>query len=305
VTGVRAVWSWWTKPYLGNRSGIWRSTSQHLASWILSYETARQHYADTALYTDDLGARILIDGLGLRFAEVSTALNALTDFDASWWSAGKFIAFQQQSEPFVHLDYDVYLWKALPEPLTSAQVFTEHPEHIDNSWPDYQPALVESALALWNDTWLPTEWAWYRGRLEPQVALCCGIVGGSNVEFLRYYANVAMRTLSHPRNKLAFANLEDKHRHMVLMEQWLLSACVEYHGAHPESPFNGVTSHHLLQTLEEALDPERTSKLGYTHLISTAKQDPRLARRLEERVERDYPVEYARAVDLATRVTLF
>jgi hypothetical protein len=302
---MHAIWSWWTKPYLSDRSGIWINTSQHLASWILSYETTRQHYADTALYTDDLGASILVDGLGLSFTTVSTALNSLEGFDTSWWSVGKFLAFREQSDPFVHLDYDVYLWKPLPDRLASAQVFAEHPDPIEDAQPDYQPALIESALALWSGTWLPPEWEWYRRCRQPQVALCCGIVGGSNVEFLRHYASVAIHTLSHPRNQLAFANLTDKHRHMVLMEQWLLSACVEYHRVHRESPFSGIAPRFLLQSVTEALSPERTSELGYTHLISTAKQDQRLARRLEERVQRDYPVQYARAAEVASRLSLF
>src|SRR5262249_39514181 len=97
VSQLRAIWSLWTAPYVGARAGVWRTTLQHLASWILSYETARQHYADTALYTDDRGARILVDGLGLEFREVSTALNDLISFDPSWWSIGKFVAFQRET----------------------------------------------------------------------------------------------------------------------------------------------------------------------------------------------------------------
>jgi hypothetical protein len=205
----------------------------------------------------------------------------------------------------VHLDYDVYLWKPLPEHLVSAPVFAEHPDQIASCQPDYQPALIESALALWNGTWLPEEWEWYRHAGQPQVALCCGIVGGTNVEFLRHYAGVAMRVLSHPRNQLAFAALPNKHKHMVLVEQWLLSACLEYHRVHPTSPFRGIAPSYLLQSVMEALSPDRTSELGYTHLISTAKQDQRLAGRLEERVRRDYPVEFARAVDLASELRLF
>ena len=50
---------------------------------------ARRHYPTTCLVTDDEGARLLIDGLRLPFARVSTALNALRDEDPEWWALGK------------------------------------------------------------------------------------------------------------------------------------------------------------------------------------------------------------------------
>jgi len=283
---------------------MWRSTLQHLCSWILSYETARRHYPDTALYTDDLGARIVVEGLGLEFGEVSTELDTLQDFDVSWWSVGKFVAFQHQTRPFVHLDHDVYLWKPLPEQLVAAPVFAQHPEDVEIGQPYYHPALVEAALAQRAGTWLPPEWEWYRHSGQSQTAPCCGIVGGTHLDFLRYYASMAMRFVSEPCNQLAFDGLVNRHTHMMLVEQWLLSACVEYHRANPASPFRGLDIAYLFTCFAEAMIPERSSAVGYTHVISTAKQDEDLAQRLQDRVRRDYPTRYSRAEKLASELIL-
>ena len=302
---MRAIWSWWTRPYVSERAGMWLSTLQHLASWILSYEAARQHYADTALYTDDLGARIVVDGLGLEFGEVSTELNRLHDFDTSWWSIGKFVAFQRQTAPFVHLDHDVFLWKPLPAQLVAAPVFAQHPEEVEIGQPYYHPAIVESALTQQSGTWLPTEWEWYRRSGQTQMAPCCGIVGGSQLEFLRYYAEVAMRFLSHPCNQLAFNTLANRDKHMVLVEQWFLSACLEYHRARLDSPFRGLHAQYLFDSFMDAMNPELSSAAGYTHVIATAKQHTGLAQRLIDRVHRDYPARFARAEKLAAELILF
>jgi len=61
------------------------------------------------LVTDTEGARLLVDKLGLRFTTVMTTLTALDDADPEWWVLGKLWAYRAQTEPFVHLDNDVFL----------------------------------------------------------------------------------------------------------------------------------------------------------------------------------------------------
>jgi len=62
---------------------------------VLALESARRHYSETYLYTDDAVAQLLIDRLGLEFAHVSTDLNALADADPGWWALGKLYAYQR------------------------------------------------------------------------------------------------------------------------------------------------------------------------------------------------------------------
>src|SRR4051812_45760022 len=108
---MRAVWSFWSKPWRARTGGTWRTERHHLLGWILSFEAARKHYPDTELITDDEGAQLLIDRLGLAFSRVSTSLNRLAAHDPRRWILGKLYAYREQSEPFVHLDTDVFLWK--------------------------------------------------------------------------------------------------------------------------------------------------------------------------------------------------
>lgn len=115
---LRAIWSFWSKPYWRQRRSGWASELHHWLAWILSVETARQHYPDTWLYTDDAGAEILVGQLGLPFVHVSTALNALASCDPDWWALGKVYTYSLQTAPFVHIDADVFLWKLLPERLS-------------------------------------------------------------------------------------------------------------------------------------------------------------------------------------------
>src|SRR5215467_3350808 len=152
---MRAVWSFWTKPFAG-RCGIpWLSERHHLLSWVLSLKTARKHYPQTALVTDDEGAELLVSQLGLSFAHVSTELSALSDADPSWWVLGKLWTYRLQHEPFVHIDNDVFLWARLPRELELAPVFGQNPEWFPlapESW--YRPERFTRALRQ-HRGWMP------------------------------------------------------------------------------------------------------------------------------------------------------
>jgi hypothetical protein len=106
---MNIVWSLWTRPLVAVGRIGWRSPRDHLLSWVLSVGLARRHYADTRLVTDDAGAALLVDALGLEFGEVSLSLNALDDQDPNWWALGKLYAYAEQQRPFLHVDSDVYL----------------------------------------------------------------------------------------------------------------------------------------------------------------------------------------------------
>jgi hypothetical protein len=296
---MRAVWSFWTKPFRLHHRSVWPSERHHLLAWVLSVETARRHYPDTMLCTDDDGARLLVDRLGLEFAHVSTALNALAGHDPGWWALGKIYAYRAQTGPFVHLDNDVFLWQPLPERLFSALVFAQNPEYFTTGASYYQPEEFERSLHTTRRGWLPAEWVWYRSLGPHQRAVCCGIFGGRRLDFIHHYAEQAIRLLEHPDNQHGWALLADKIGHNILFEQYLLSACLEYHRQQAHSLYRDMEMQYLFNSPDEAFDPGQAARAGYTHLIAGAKQNRAIAERLERRVRRDYPGHYERCVESA------
>jgi hypothetical protein len=282
---MRAVWSFWSLPHAAHRRAHWVSDHHHLFSWILSVNTARRHFRDLVLYTDDDGARLLADRLQLPFTHVSTALNCLHNQDPDWWMLGKLYAYGVQPEPFVHMDSDVYLWKPLPLRVASAPVFAQSPEDAGNGMPWYDAATCEAAIRSHGEGSVPPEWIWYRTSGCPQEAACCGILGGNNVEFFQRYAATVIALLENPRNRAAFAELGDKKLYNPLFEQYLLCACARYHGVRIE---------YLFESFVQAISPGEAASAGYTHLISSAKSNADVARRLELRIKKDFPESYER-----------
>lgn len=294
---MKAVWSFWSTPFRAHHHHVWASETHHRLAWVLSVMTARQHYPVTELHTDDAGARMLVDGLGLPFDRVVTSLNALRRHDPGWWALGKLYAYRAQHEPFVHLDNDVFLWRPLPEHVVSAPVLAQNPEPFTPGSSYYEPQVFEAALSGLDHAWLPEEWRWYRASGWPQRGDCCGVFGGRRDDFIRHYAAQAIRLIEHPQNQPGWARLADKIGHNILFEQYLLGACIDYHRSRADSPYRDIDVAYVFGSLDEAFDPTPAARLGYTHLIADAKRNPELAARLEARVASDHPEYYERCIE--------
>ncbi|MBD2120919.1 DUF6734 family protein [Trichocoleus sp. FACHB-262] len=305
---ARSVWSFWTKPFRSHRQTIWFSEKHHLLAWILSLETARKHYPETALVTDNAGAKMLIDGLGLEFDAVTTELNALQAQDPDWWILGKLWAYRSQTQPFIHVDNDVFLWKPLPPVVNTAPVLAQNPEYFVFGKPLatcwwYRPEIFNHRVKSTNG-WLPDEWNWYFAKRR-NLAYCCGIMGGAQVDFIRHYADMALRIAADPGNQAALALMDNKLGDCLLIEQYFLAACIEYHQQLADSPFADVSIECLFDSPEAAFSSQQPDQLGYTHLIGEAKRDAAIAQRLEKRVAEEYPDQYQRCLRYLEKVEFF
>jgi hypothetical protein len=293
---MRAVWSFWSRPFEARTGRTWCKPLHHLLAWGLSLATARRHYPETVLVTDRDGKKLLVDTLGLQFTVVSTELDQINRADPDWWALGKLVAYSIQDQPFLHIDTDVFLWKALPQEVAEAAVFAQCPEYFHRN-SDRSSREIESAFSSCHAQ-LPVEWEWAASRED---ALFreenCGIVGGCRVDFLRHYARTAADLVLHPQYAGAWARLRRKSN--MAIEQFFLAACVDFHRYHPNSPYRGVRVKYLFPTWGDAMNPNCASRVGFTHLLGDAKSSPAVGRRLEERMKRDDPAYFWRCTRVA------
>jgi hypothetical protein len=298
MSGLRAVWSYWSKPYATRTSWPWGSRLHHLLAWGLSVELARRHYPRTALVTDTPGKALLVDELGLPFSSVSTALDALDDADPVFWALGKLAAYQAQEEPFVHLDTDVFLWRPLPPELTGAPVFAQHLDEWAVA-PGCGPRVVEDAFRQAGRP-LPAEWQWYRSHQERRYREAnCGIFGGTSPGLIRHCAAVALRLALHPAHAAAWAAIGDRTWLNPTIEQFVLTASVDYHRFNPAAPTPGGYLRVLFPSADHAWDADYARAVGFTHLLGPAKQHPETLGRLADRVRTELPGYYARCLAVA------
>lgn len=289
---MRAVWSFWSEPFRRGEGSAWLSPYHAYLSWVLSVECARRHYPDTMLVTDDAGAELLVEQLGLRFTHVSRELNRLRDRDADWWALGKLYAYRMQTEPFVHLDGDVFLWKRLPAELEAAPVFAQSPESFDpeNASHYYPVRAVERTFPRDGVGWLPDAWWQYTAGSGTRTASCCGIVGGTRIDLLAEYSRMGIQIAETEMNAAGWATWGNKGVCNVLIEQLMLDAVVMHRRVFPRSPADAeLRVRHLFANEADPYDAAKASAAGYTHLIASAKRNPDVMADLEARVQRDFP----------------
>lgn len=295
---MRAVWSFWSPPYLAQTGRNWCTPLHHLLAWGISVAAARRHYPDTVLVTDRFGKKLLIDELGLPFADASTELERLEDADPQWWALGKLIAYSMQDQPFVHLDTDVFLWKPLPAELADAPVFAQCPEYVPRH--DRRSSEIENSFSESNAS-LPVEWQWAVSRDDAFIREeNCGILGGSRTDFIRHYAKSAADLILRPEYADAWSKCGTKSN--LVMEQFFLSACADFHRFHPTSPYCGVNVRYLFPSWEDAFDPESAARAGFTHLLGDSKSSPAVGKRIEDRVKREDPSYFRRCEKVARSV---
>lgn len=298
---MKAVWSFWSRPFEQALGSTWGSLSGFLHSWVLSCGLGRTHYPDTELHTDSEGARLLVDRLQIPFERVYLTLDALKSHDPRWWALGKLYAYREQTSHFMHIDHDVFLWNRLPADVEGAAVAAQSPERFvpgdSTSW--YPVLEVEDCFTRAGTGCIPDEWRWYRAQSPSQEAACCGILGGTRADFLRYYADLGIRMVEDEKNKGAWGRFRDLSLCNVLIEQYLLRACVDYHRAHPASAFADVAISYLFSSPEAPYSNAEAEGVGYTHLIGGAKRSAVVLEDLRRRVMCDYPDAYDRCMRLA------
>ncbi len=300
---MRAVWSFWSVPFQVFKHRMWPTPLHHLLAWGLSVRKASLYYSDTVLITDRLGKKLLIDQLGLQFSHVSTELERLKNVDAGWWALGKLVAYNLQDRPFLHLDTDVFLWKALPKYLVASPVFAQCPEDFHHVDERYGPREIEEAFAR-HRLELPAEWQWSRSRGGHAFReVSCGVVGGTNIQFLRYYSQLAIDLVTKPENAAAWGDFGEKECLNMMVEQFLLGACVDFHRSRSISPYSDVEIRYLFPSTADACSPKWAARAGFTHLWGGSKSHPAVGKRLEERTRREDPVFFRRCERVAASAT--
>ncbi|NME66798.1 DUF6734 family protein [Flammeovirga aprica] len=157
------IQSFWTKPYSNNKDHnlSWNDRKYFYISWILSNHLINQKFSSTELVTDTLGKHLLIDILKLKYNKVSTDLDIIP-YDTKYWTFGKIVTFSKQNKPFIHIDYDAFLFK-------------------ENNFSFKEDICVQN-IETDVDTYYNAHKSLYNSSLEENIAYNTGIVGGEDLK---------------------------------------------------------------------------------------------------------------------------
>jgi hypothetical protein len=235
------------KIYHSYWEGGYRSMDSHTYNMHkLSVLTALKNYGNIHLITTRKGKEYLGDlpYTSIEFFEE----NINTDY---WriWAISKLYAYKQiikKNEPFLHIDYDVFLFKKLPERILKAGTIFQNleGEHCINGSYDYDNFVNKCKYKPFFDK-------------NVMFAYNVGVFGGNDTETLKFCVDNIFDLIFHKDNVKFFTtdSLNISWAYSVLTEQMYLAMCLEHLGVKPTLLFPN-----------DNFD-EISKEIGYTHLM--------------------------------------
>jgi len=210
-----------------------------------------KHYGKCRLITDSHSKSFFED---VGFTEITTELDCLSP--SVNWALGKLHAYKvmaSEGKPFCHVDYDVFLWKPLPEELLTSPVFCQS---VENKVYDLY------AFSMFEKHHVNRHFVVDTARRNYQRSYNVGIFGGSDLSFIKKYAEQSIAFSIDKENEKCYKIMAECQPQSVpcISEQYsLFTLCKKY-----EMPMSCLLKH-LPEDPEDVFEKEACSK-GYTHL---------------------------------------
>jgi hypothetical protein len=202
--------------------------SDFALSWITSVKSAKLHFKNVVLVTDTWAWDNIFSKLDLPFDEVKLTLDSI-DENTNMWAISKAHAILEMSEPFLHIDSDVYIWEALDKKYLMSNLLVQSNESSESDiQSDFYNQLEQLHLLYFNGTNVYLD---NSNMSERNIyAYNCGVVGGTDVEFLRKWAGQMIETANSIDYIMPSINeLTNSGDIMVWVEQTLLMLMAEHH----------------------------------------------------------------------------
>lgn len=242
---MKAYFSFWQE---GWRKGFKQDLSLINMQKISSY-LAKKHFKEVHFLTDSENAekfkQFNFNSTEIIFDHISKEFNSV-------WSINKLFAFKyicKKGDPFIHIDYDVFLWDDLPQRLYKSSVFGQCKEHNSYKWYEVEKFLKNC----------PNPGLIGQVEPHPQHGVNMGIFGGNDLEFINKYAQTALDIALDEKNKhfLYKTDIFEQHWNKTcIIEQYTLPVCAQYYDVKLDYLFEWWPTE------------EQTKKQKYTHLLA-------------------------------------
>ncbi|MBS1735735.1 MAG: hypothetical protein JSS98_03930, partial [Bacteroidetes bacterium] len=199
---IQTLWSRNSPDFISEKCG-WLSPEYNLMSWALSCLQLKKFYPSVILYADKVSANLLCDILHLPYTKVICNLDKMNDYDPQLWALPKIHTYSIQKDPFLHVDGDVFIWKAFDEDLINKGLIAQNKESATGYYENIM-LLLEAELK-----YFPQEILDERNKQSLIFAYNAGIFGGSDIQFFRKYTQKAFDFVNLNFSRLDKINLVD------------------------------------------------------------------------------------------------
>lgn len=178
----KLVWSVNTIPFSTDINRHNNKYEDFLYLFAYSYLLNKRWFGKTELVTDNLGKKILVDMVGLEFDSINLCLNNMEAKHKDLFAFGKIMAYEEQKEPFIHVDFDLFFHKKPPISIYESDISVQNKE-TGQLFKGYAHIFhyIDSCkidLPLYFDTWI-------------NYAYNCGFVAVNDLSFIKRYCEIA------------------------------------------------------------------------------------------------------------------
>ncbi len=265
----------------------WLSPEFHLMSWGFSCLSLQKIGYTPVLYTDDAGAFFLIDKLSLPYQKVRISHNKYYNPNEHLWALSKIHTYSLQTEPFIHVDGDVFLFQHFNEKILSAPLAVQNIENATEYYTSAQRQYMDH-FTFFPDCVRKDFWSG-----KPIKAVNAGLLGGNDIDFFNRYAYEARQYVK--RNESVLHKV-DMNRFNVFFEQHLFHAMAKQQGVKvetylkqqfPDNQYTGLANFH-----------EVPSKRKYLHMLGHFKRDEFCCLQMAAMLRQQYPDTYEKVIRL-------
>lgn len=232
----------------------------------LSVLTALKNYGNITLITTEKGREFLGS---LPYTSIELFEEEIPDNLKATWSISKIYAYKQiakKGEPFFHIDYDVFIFKKLPEWFENSEVVCQHFESEYELISTYNLEIFSKKC--------PNKY-FFDGTVD--YACNAGILGGNNMSAIIFYVDEVIKLLTDKDNIENYwenNNLNINYwSKAVIAEQLYIVYCLEKLNIKPTPLFkNGWPSE------------EKAIEIGYTHLMGS-KNNFGISTKIEKKIK--------------------
>lgn len=284
---IQTFWSGGADPL--SRSYGWTHPEYNLMSWALSCCSLREHYDQVELYTDQRGYEVLIEKLHLPYTSVHVVLGDNLCLPQHWAYA-KIKTYSLQTEPFLHVDGDIYLPRPFDASLSRAALVVQN-EEIGT---EYYQNMLDAILRI-PDVWLPD---YVRSVLSNELlpSYNMGVFGGCDLEFIRGYCSEVEQFLS--KNRLNEPhNVSSRVDCNVFFEQMLFAIYAQERGRNVTKVIRQAVSD-TGYTRSGFCDVVRFHEREFFHILGGHKRVRHIYQRVADVLLSLYPDYYHRVVDV-------
>ena len=268
-------------------NGGWCKKIYFYASWALSCLRFNDLYNHVDLYTDSYGKKLLYDTLELPYTNVSTDLDCLESFDHNLWALGKIYTYSLQTQPFLHVDSDIYVWKRFDENILSADVIGQSLEVNYSLNIEYYNQIEKDLL------YVPDAIQAEREKTKDIIQVNAGVMGGNDMSFFKGYTSEAIKMIKKNYNHLFNLHPTNKGNFNMVVEQFLAYCLYRKTNANLKTILEGEYN-----LADFSNVPQYAT---YIHAIGTLKKFSNIGDYVIERLAFEYPDYYNRILNLINK----